>query len=332
MEEIKFSFEGALSDQHLMDFYEAGRFQYGAARLMVKLDQFRRNGRFSQKVTYTNNTRLLISSQREGSFLIATLAPLAGDIAGAFLQAPISLMWSFVADRLFKPVTDDNVREALRTQQKLIDVFEAEIAERGERDRRTLELLEDERANGRELNELNSQLYERLIAETERRAYLQGESDTLRRITPEQESKLVSMAAPLMKDMGVALRSSASTLKITSKEGSRSTTIVFANREMTQQIETEVIDDQPTLILVKIVQYNTETGWGKLRTDEHVGLLSFVVPSDRKHELQRDMLNAMDEEYSYIECIFVRTNRGFLQRSIVMSIKDIEAIERGDYL
>jgi hypothetical protein len=48
-ETLTFHFEGALADSHRMNFYESARFQYAAARLMVKLAQFRQRGRFVKK-------------------------------------------------------------------------------------------------------------------------------------------------------------------------------------------------------------------------------------------------------------------------------------------
>jgi hypothetical protein len=308
-ERIQFTFNGELADRHLMDFYEAGRFQYGAARLMVKLDQFRRTGRFADRVTPENNTRIVIEAQRPGSFEFLVLAPIAAQMAEAFVQAPVSLMWSYVADRIFKSASQENIREALATQRELVGVFEREIAEHGEQQRRTLDLLEDRIARGDQLSAENAQLRERLLTETERRAYLEGERDTLQRISAEQDAKLVSMAAPLLKDMGVALRNSASTLSIRGQEQEVERRLVFANKQMTREIETTRVDDETTLILVHIVQYNTETGWGRLRMREHVGLLPFNVPSDRKRDLQTALLAAMDEDQTYIECIFIRTPR-----------------------
>ena len=96
-EEIDFKFSGALADDHSLDFYEAGRFQYGASRLMVKLDQFRRTGRFSSRVTYDNNTRILLKTQEDGSFVISTVVPFLMAGGDAFLQANLSLLWSYVA-------------------------------------------------------------------------------------------------------------------------------------------------------------------------------------------------------------------------------------------
>lgn len=326
---IEFRFDGQLAENHQMDFYEAGRFQYDAARLMVKLDQFRRTGRFSQKITYQNNTQITLATQGDGSFIIAALAPLAGAIAEAFVTAPISLMWSYVVDRIVKPATDEDLRLALETNRDLIGVFQAEIVERGETNRRTLDLLENRIARGDQLNQENNELRERLLAETERRAYLEGEADTLRAISIEQDTKLVSMAAPLIRDMGVALRSSARTLDVSASQGEKSRRIMFLNRQMASEIETSIVDDEPTLILVKVVQYNRETGWGKLRIGNEVALLSFNIPSDIKGELLLPVTRAMNRDEIYIECVFVRSTRGIRQRAIVLSIRDIDEIEAG---
>jgi hypothetical protein len=328
-EEIDFRFSGALSDRHALDFYEAGRFQYGAARLMVKLDQFRRTGRFSSRITYDNNTRILLLTHEDGSFLISTVVPFLQAGGDAFLQANIGLLWSYVADRVLKRASSDNLREALATQRDLIQAFDANIAQQGEQNSRTLDLLEDRIARTDDLTDENQKLHERLLAERDRSAYLEGQADLLDRINAEQDARLVSMASPLLKDMGVALRTSASTLQVIANDNNGiRRNIIFMNRRMAQDVDLERVDDQATLILVRIIQYNTETGWGKLRTREHQGLLSFNVPSDVKVRLQAAILREMNRQDSYIECQFVRTPQGILQRAIVRAIRNIEELEK----
>lgn len=326
-EEIDFKFNGGLSDFHQMDFYEAGRFQYGAARLLVKLDQFRRYGRFSQKITYDNNTRIILAAQQPGSFILSTLAPILATAQDEFIKAPISLMWSYISDRVFKPATNDNLRDALSTQRELIEVFDRQITQSGEQTRRTLDLLEDRIERGDALSVENAQLRERLMTETERRSYLEGEASILRQINPNQEAQLLAMAGPLLKDMGVALRSSATTLQVSTTGNGTSRRILFINKRMANEVDTSRIDDESTLILVKVVQYNTETGWGKLRMQEHQGLLSFNVPGDVKQSIQQEMLSAMDNEKTYIECLFVRSPQGILQRAIIIALHDLDEIE-----
>lgn len=332
-EEIDFTFSGALADQHSLDFYEAGRFQYGAARLMVKLDQFRKTGRFSSRVTYDNNTRIILKTQADGSFIISTLVPFLMAGGDAFVQANLSLMWSYVADRVIKPTSTDNIREALSSQRELIQTFDANIVQQAEHNRRTMELLEGRIERADYLTDENQRLYERLLAERDRRAYLEENAATLRRISPDQDARLISMAAPLLKDMGVALRNSSSTLRISANDNEVRRDIVFLNRRMASDVDTSRIDDQSTLILVRIIQYNIETGWGKLRTDEHEGLLSFNVPSDRKGDVQAELLDAMDRAGNqldtYIECLFVRSVSGALQRAIILAVRDLDDLDGG---
>jgi hypothetical protein len=332
-EQIDFTFRGRLSNEHTLDFYEAGRFQYGAARLMVKLDQFRRTGRFSARVTYENNTRILLRTQEDGSFIVSTLVPFLQAGGAEFLQAHLGLLWSYVADRVLKPASTDNIRDALATQWQLLETFDATVAQQGEQARRTLDLLHNRIDRGDELTAQNTQLYERLLSEGTRRAYLEGERETLRAISPEQDAKLISMASPLLKDMGVALRSSASTLQIVANDNIQQRKLVYLDKRMAAEVDTSRIDDQPTLILVRIVQYNTETGWGKLRTLEAVGLLSFNVPADRKEGVRRSLLDAMDEGENtmntYIQCLFVRSLEGILKRAIIFDIVDLDEIDGG---
>jgi len=94
---------------------------------MAKLDQVRQTGRRAQKITYQNHTRITLAAQGDGRFVIAGVAPLAGQIAEVFVTAPISLMWSYVVDRIIKPATKEDLHLALENNRDLIGVFRAEI-------------------------------------------------------------------------------------------------------------------------------------------------------------------------------------------------------------
>ena len=107
---------------------------------------------------------------------------------------------------------------------------------------------------------------------------------------------------------------------------------MYLNRQMASEIETTRVDEESTVILVRVIQYNTETGWGKLRLGGEAQLLSFNVPSDIKGRLQRQLLDAMNEADTYIECVFVRSTRGIRQRAIVLAIIDIGEVEAGQVI
>lgn len=330
-EEIDFSFRGKLADKHSLDFYEAGRFQYGAARLMVKMDRFRRTGSFPARITSDENTKIVLKTQQDGSFLITTLVPFLQAGGGQFLETSLSTLWSYVADRVFQKSDTDSIRLALENERRLIATFDRQMANQANQNERTLELLSDRIAAGDQLAATTFNLYERLIAEKERSVRLEGEAAQLRRISPEQDAKLISMAAPLLKDMGVTLRSSATSLTISANDNENRTPIVYINKQMADAVDTTKIDDRSTLILVRIVQYNVETGWGKLRTDEADGLLSFNVPSDRKADVQAELLEALDRGGNrldtYVECLLVKSTAGLLQRMIILSVRDLDELE-----
>ena len=85
-EALSFHFEGSLADEHRMNFYESARFQYAAARLIVKLAQFRQRGNFSQKITNNSNIAIELVAQTEGSFNINVEIPEQGPTDEEFVK------------------------------------------------------------------------------------------------------------------------------------------------------------------------------------------------------------------------------------------------------
>ena len=334
-EEIDFSFRGGLADDHSMDFYEAGRFQYGASRLMVKLDKFRRTGAFPARITDDQNTKILLKTQEDGSFVISTLIPILQAGGPEFITTSLGTLWSYVADRVFSKSDTEIIRDALQNEGRLIEAFDRNAARQADQNEQTLTMLTERIGAGERLTQTAFDLYERLLAEKERSVRLEAENAELRRITPEQDAKLISMAAPLLKDMGVTMRSSASSLTISANDNGNNRPIIFLNKTMVKEINTSVVDDHLTLILVRIVQYNVENGWGKLRTNEAKGLLSFNVPSDRKADVQPELLDALDRGGNrldtYVECLMVKSTAGLLQRMVILAVRDLDMLEGGDF-
>ena len=177
---------------------------------------------------------------------------------------------------------------------------------------------------------MSQTLRERLLAETQRRAYLQGAQDALARITPEQDANLVTMAAPLLEEFVVPLRRSArkATVLIEDQAGG-SRPILVIDRAAAQEIELDVIDPEITPLLIDVVQYNKETGWGKFRNQKFRDLASFAVPADRKEKLQAETLKAMDKDEVYVQAYFVRSQAGIAKRIIIVSFLKLEDIEAG---
>ncbi|TFI56362.1 hypothetical protein E2493_20565 [Sphingomonas parva] len=322
---ISFVFSGKLAHNNEMDFYEAARFQYAASRLTVKLDKFRRTGEFPKKVTRQNNTAINLRPYRPGSFGIDIIGPALATLPPLLYELPITSLWTYVIERVFKPAESDTIKQALQTQADLIRVFDASIASSDRQATMTLQMLERQIAQEREVNEEVRELYERLLAETQRRSYLEAHQEVLNKITPEQDAELVTMATPLLKEIAVPLRRSASlaSVNISDKYGRRR--VLSATRRMADEVETIRIDPQITPVRLDIVQYNKESGWGKFRNPEFDGQTPFSVPADRKENLKSKLTRAMNKDEVFVLAYYVRSVTGKKLRIIITDFVEDEA-------
>jgi hypothetical protein len=325
-EEILFQFEGKFASKNRMDFYEFARFQYSASRLLVKLDNFRRTGQFPKVITYKNDHAIVVKPFKEGSFCLEILAPLAMEAVKAAYEVPISTLFGYVAERVFKKAEDVNVREALQTQRRLIESFDANIQGRDDTISRTIELLRSEIEHERELTQENRDLYERLLAETDRRAYLEGQRGILRRFTPDQDADLITMAAPLLKEMNVPLRKSAGKVSVRRRADGHTSQLLFVNKAMADEVDIAEVDRLITTIDIDIIQYNKENGWGKFRNPEWEGTPSFNVPAEINVDIRDDLLAAMHLDQVEVDCYFVRSPAKVALRIIVVAVRVIDEI------
>ena len=181
----------------------------------------------------------------------------------------------------------------------------------------------------RQLSQELAGLRDRLIAETERRAYLEGQADQLRRILAEQDAELVTMAAPLLRELSVPMRRSAERVTVQTQDLRGQRNLLSASRSMAEDVELSVIDPTITMVSLNIIQYNKENGWGRFRNPEWDGLGSFAIPADRKDRLQSKLLNAMSETEVFVQAYFVRSLAGVKQRIIIVEFVDIELLEQG---
>lgn len=220
-EQVSFIFEGKLSSQNKMDFYESARFQYSASRLLVKLDNFRRTGDFPAKISYKNTPEILLLPSRAGSFGLDVIGPALAIAGPLLIEAPLSAMLSYAIDRIFKSADDEAIREALATNRHLVQTFDRTISGRDDTINRTLDIIKDRLDKEDDLNAEIRSLHERIIADQERRLELANYSNAFRKINEDQEANLITMAAPLLKEMNVPLRRSASSAKIRSESDSK---------------------------------------------------------------------------------------------------------------
>jgi hypothetical protein len=226
-----------------MDFYEAARFQYASARLLLKLAQFRESGTFSSRITTPSNNDIRIEPQREGSFVFDIL-PLAAIVAPLLIDVPLSAMLSYVIDRIFKPADDEVMKTALENDAKAIDILGKAAEKNADATLEIMKHLETQQELLSKKDDERALLYERLKAESNRRHFLEGQRAAFEKIEPRQEAKLMTMAAPLLKEIGVPLRRSASHAKIERGHTKKDIAIAQIDWQMTKDIDLAIVDKE----------------------------------------------------------------------------------------
>lgn len=324
MDSLTFHFRGGLADENRMDFYESARFQYAAARLSVKLDQFRRTGRFPKRVTTSTRTNIDLLPYKPGSFELRIESPVDED-RQLRIAVPLTALWAYVIERVFQPTETDAALDmiddnALRSEFfELVEnnVFESDAA---------ISLLRNQMEKEAGLTLDEADLLNRLISETERRAVLKSHRDLLAQISPEQDAALVTMATPLLSEIAVPLRRSAKRVTITAVDAIGRRQILTTDRETAEALELIKVDKDVTSIDINIVQYNKETGWGKFRNPFWNGIPSFSVPADRKDDLRFDLLLAMREDKVSADAYVVRSISGEPMRMILVDVNLIDEL------
>lgn len=319
-EDLDFHFTGKLADDQRMDFYESARFQYAAARLSVKLDRFRRYGKFPEKVTRKNNTGIDLRTFKDGSFIIRLLSPVLSESERPFLNLSLPSLWAYVVERVFKPAQAEEIRNVLSTQSNLLDIFESRIASGDDPTQQTLALLDQQRSSA-PLSPETNELLERLRAESQRRRFLTETREQFSKISKEQDANLVTMAAPLLKEFAIPLRRSASHATV-SIGGETKLSILTVNAVTASEVELVSVDPHVTILRINIVQYDKETGWGRFRNVEFQGRAPFSISADRKDGLQQAVLRNMNKEEVLVQAHFVRSVAGINKRLIILDFPE----------
>lgn len=320
-ERLTFHFEGALADEHTLNFYEAARFQYAAARLVVKLSQFKSQGKFAKKITNVSNKDIRLETQSDGSFDISILVPLAMAAQDVFLNVSMTNMLSYVFERIVGKTSNSDIAAALNSNRVVVETIGRIDDNNTMSLNHALNIIQNDQTIKQDLHREQVELLERRIAELARENEMFRTQDQLEAIGTGREQKLISMSAPLVSEMATALRKSADTLEIISEVGTTPPKkILYLNQNMAREIETAVVDSEITPILGDIIQYNKETGWGKARLDISAELLSFNVPSDLKGRLQSRLLAAMGNDRVYLQTYVVRDRAKEPVRLIIVGI------------
>ena len=313
-ESLVFHFEGRLADEHRLNFYESARFQYAAARLLVKLAQFRSTGRFQQKITSRSNFDVRLVSQSDGSFNINVEDTGQDSTEDPFINIALGDLVAYVAERVISKLDEDSLKSI--KDPKLGDTSgKSEVESLSEQ-------VLDQSMTIDQISAVNRDLVKRRIAEISRQNRLNDNAGSIIKIDFARSQKLISMSAPLISEMATALRSSADTLEVSSSMSGRSKQIFFLDEKMASEIETSIVDDEITTLLCDVVQFNKDNGWGKVRYENSKITSSFNIPSDILPLIKKRLIDTMKKDLVNLQCYFVRDIAGQILRLIVVGIID----------
>jgi len=320
-EKITFHFEGGLADDHKLNFYEAARFQYAAARLLVKLAQFRKNGRFQKRITPVANFDIQLSANSAGSFNVNIEDNSARDHSSDALNAPLSDLIAFVGERVIRKIDNEEISSVAAPLQRAFGVESASDAVSNLEKLATAAI-----SNKALLDDLPDQVQElvkRRIAESYRENILQNSRDTISLIDPSKAQKLIGMSAPLIREMATALRRSANTLEVRSHLETETRPILFLDRDMAEEIEVAAVDTEITSILGDIIQFNKDNGWGKIRTlnrDNVSEVISFSIPVDLLPSMKGTLIKNMQRDQVYLQTYKIKDRSGSVIRLLAVGV------------
>ncbi len=315
-ETLTFHFEGALADSHRMNFYESARFQYAAARLMVKLAQFRHAGRFVQKISAKSNFDIQLASQSDGSFNINVEDPGQSSTDDEFIKISLADLIAYVTERIVEKIDETTLNGTTN--------LDGDEAGAGSVPTAAIDHLVEEQLAGRavtsDLPPSVQDVIKRRVAETHREQRLAENQSAISRIDFARSQKLIAMSAPLISEMATALRQSADTLEVRSSAHGVTRPVLFLDRKMAADIETAIVDEAITPILGDITQFNKDNGWGKLKIENGSKTVSFSIPYDILPTMKQKLIDNMKKDLVYLQTYFVRDRSGDVVRLIAVGI------------
>lgn len=230
-------------------------------------------------------------------------------------------MLSYVFERILGKSDDSDVAKALNSLDNVVEKFGEVNESNNTLMGQALQMIESERSRHDQTQQKLIDTLESRLAEMKREQELAQQEARLRVIDGPREQKLIGMAAPLVNEMATALRRSADTLEIVASDGTRGPRrIVYLNKKMASEIELATVDREITAATGNIIQYNKETGWGKVRLKISEMPLSFNVPSDVKGILQSQLVQAMGRNEVYLQMYVVRDKAKKPIRVVVVGI------------
>lgn len=334
---LSFRFEGGDADEGLLNFYDASRFQYGAARFVYTLEHFRQTGRALNRISERINVDYRVPAARQGSWIMDVLHVAGPPLAEMVIKVPIDAMIAHVfaqlrpnskiADTIIRLEEQRTAQERERTRQaraqaRLAQEQVAAIREQTRTTQQALRLVE------RMLNERPDPEARQQLEEVQREALANGERDALleqyrqelENIPERSLERLVNRAQSQIVEIGKPLIRSASGLEISGH--TRGQRFAHLDRRIITELGGNSIDALPTSLVGSVVRYDKESGWGKFRNPDFAAPISFLVPAAKKNQLTLEVIDAMKQEEVEVVFYYVRDRRRVVKYLIFDNIID----------
>lgn len=321
---IEISYDGGLAASGQLHFYEYSRASYGFARLLSTAEHFRRTGFVAQKINKRNYVDLVIVAPREGSFVTEVVVPALADPAMKLAAIPIKALVAYIF-QLLSP-------RSKKTDETLIELAKIRLAEEKERTSQSREetkrfdalrkTVETETVTTRQALDLvkyalkttnravdrlqpNKNVYEdmarEIAAEAAREKEIKAVESHLEKLDPKAVARLTSRVRPMVKEMGLPLRKSADNFTIGGAANDDQPLAYFDDARV-KAIESKTTLEDPFVVDCRIKGYDRDAAVGKLKSEEFPRALTFIVPPDRKLELQPKILAAMRDDVDTVNC------------------------------
>lgn len=298
---------------------------YGAARLVYTIEIFRQKAYVPERLSDKVNVDLRIGVPQRSSFLqqvIIAGAPLLAECAFKVpLEAMFAHVWSTfgIASRNEGDVSElarlqyETARFELSRDKQATKQLEAmrDVAEKGfETHQMALGVIKDLIAKSKSdvTSKQLKETEENLQSRQKTAALTREHQEELSRITPQQEIALTSKISNAIGDLSVPLRNSARSLRV--GFAANDNTCAYLTFDTANWITRTAIDRTPTLLTVRIKNFDRETGYGRFRYEDFKRPLAFRLPKGIKRDIFENIVDGLKKEEITISGYFVKDRNG----------------------
>jgi hypothetical protein len=341
VEIFRFQFFGRLASKGELNFYELSRSQYAAARLLYTIARYQETGRVPQRITEKSTADIRARPPERGSYIYDAVLFLQQNAAQAAIGVPLNGLFTLVWEHLFPSASAWMRAQALaRSERRQLD--QKALVSLSKEETRRLEILK-QIEQGKEVTKRQALgifkdihknipendnhsirrtnvklIIDDLNLEINKEETLLPYQKELEGLSKEQNQKLFGKARSLVTEIGLPLRGSADLLSIGTDKNRY---VELDSERLSELLELEE-PDHPEYLKGKVIQYNVESAYGRLRlSGEQLNVfgvqISFNVEISNRKKLSTKIIDAMKEDEVTGEFYVFRDAEGNIKRVVL---------------